>query len=75
MLPEPDLAVQAELWEIVEKQGIEPLLQELERTSPEDAQRVQRNPAASCGLWRFCAVPAFLPPRFPGVRPGFVTKN
>lgn len=44
MLPEPDSEVQAELWKIVERQGIESLLQELERASPEDAQRVQRNP-------------------------------
>ncbi|WP_299426685.1 tRNA (adenosine(37)-N6)-dimethylallyltransferase MiaA [uncultured Meiothermus sp.] len=43
-LPEPDPVLQAELWEAVEAQGIEPLLSELEAASPEDARRVQRNP-------------------------------
>ncbi|GIW30882.1 MAG: tRNA dimethylallyltransferase [Meiothermus sp.] len=72
MLPEPDLAVQAELWEIVEKQGIEPLLQELERTSPEDAQRVQRNPRrivrAVEVLRRTGIPPAQIPRRAPRFR-------
>jgi tRNA dimethylallyltransferase len=43
-VPPADPEAQAELWEIVEKQGLEPLLRELEAASPEDALRAQRNP-------------------------------
>ncbi len=43
-LPEPDAALQAELWAVVVTRGIEPLLAELQAASPEDALRVQRNP-------------------------------
>ncbi len=71
MLPEPDPAVQAELWGIVEKQGIEPLLQELEHASPEDARRVQRNPrrlVRALEVLRRTGVP---PARFPRRAPRF----
>lgn len=43
-LPQPDVLLQAELWKVVESQGLEVLLQELQAASPEDAIRVQRNP-------------------------------
>ncbi|UCH27961.1 MAG: tRNA (adenosine(37)-N6)-dimethylallyltransferase MiaA [Trueperaceae bacterium] len=42
--PPADPAEQAELWQVFEHDGLEPLLQELERASPEDAHRAQRNP-------------------------------
>jgi tRNA dimethylallyltransferase len=42
--PPADPAQQAELWQAFERTGLEPLLQELEHASPEDAHRAQRNP-------------------------------
>jgi len=43
-LPEPDPALQGELWRALALRGIDAMLQELESASPEDARRVQRNP-------------------------------
>jgi tRNA dimethylallyltransferase len=43
-VPPADPAAQAELWEVFERQGINPLASELERLSPHDAARAQRNP-------------------------------
>ena len=42
--PEVDEDVQAPLWERFEKEGLEPLHQELLVKSPADAKRAQRNP-------------------------------
>ena len=44
MVPPADPARQAELWEVFEREGLEPLQRELETFSPEDAGRAQRNP-------------------------------
>ncbi len=70
-LPEPDSEVQAELWKIVERQGIEPLLQELERASPEDAQRVQRNPRRLVRAVEVLRRTGLPPARFPKRVPRF----
>ena len=43
-VPPADPARQAELWEVFEREGLEPLQRELEAFSPEDAARAQRNP-------------------------------
>ena len=43
-VPSADPARQAELWEIFEREGLEPLQRELHAFSPEDARRAQRNP-------------------------------
>jgi tRNA dimethylallyltransferase len=43
-VPPADARVQAELWQIVATEGLAPLLAELERASPQDAARAQRNP-------------------------------
>ncbi|MCX7601423.1 MAG: tRNA (adenosine(37)-N6)-dimethylallyltransferase MiaA [Meiothermus sp.] len=71
-LPEPDAALQAELWKVVEARGIRPLLEELEAASPEDALRVQRNPRrivrAVEVLRRTGLPPARLPKRTPRFR-------
>ncbi|MCL6528828.1 tRNA (adenosine(37)-N6)-dimethylallyltransferase MiaA [Meiothermus ruber] len=70
-LPEPDSEVQAELWKLVERQGIEPLLQELERASPEDAQRVQRNPRRLVRAVEVLRRTGLPPARFPKRVPRF----
>jgi tRNA dimethylallyltransferase len=70
-LPEPDLALQAELRAAIEVQGIEPLLQELKAASPEDALRVQRNPrriVRAVEVLRRTGIP---PARFPRRAPRF----
>ncbi|MCX7783893.1 MAG: tRNA (adenosine(37)-N6)-dimethylallyltransferase MiaA [Meiothermus sp.] len=71
-LPEPDAALQAELWKVVEARGIRPLLEELEAASPEDALRVQRNPRrivrAVEVLRRTGLPPARMPRRAPRFR-------
>ena len=43
-VPPADPARQAELWEVFEREGLEPLQRELEAFSPADAERAQRNP-------------------------------
>jgi tRNA dimethylallyltransferase len=43
-VPPADPAVQAPLWERLQQEGLEPLLAELARASPEDAARAERNP-------------------------------
>ena len=43
-VPPADPARQAELWEVFEREGLEPLQRELSAFSPEDARRAQRNP-------------------------------
>lgn len=42
--PAADAAAQAPLWARLEREGLDPLLHELEAASPEDAARAQRNP-------------------------------
>jgi len=42
--PPADSAAQAELWRVFEKEGLEPLLDELRRASLADEARAQRNP-------------------------------
>lgn len=43
-LPEPDFKLQNQLWQTVEKQGLDALIAELEAVSPQDVERCQRNP-------------------------------
>ena len=43
-LPPPDEALQSALWEELSARGLEALLEELSRASPEDVRRVGRNP-------------------------------
>jgi len=43
-VPPADGAAQAELWRVFEREGLEPLLDELRRVSPADEARAQRNP-------------------------------
>ena len=43
-VPPADERVQAELWKRLEQEGLDSLVRELDRVSPEDAQRAQRNP-------------------------------
>ena len=43
-VPPADPARQAELWEVFERESLEPLQRELEAFSPEDAARAQSNP-------------------------------
>ena len=43
-VPPADPSQQAPLWQTLAEDGLEPLLAELERSSPSDAQRTQRNP-------------------------------
>jgi tRNA dimethylallyltransferase len=43
-VPPADSAAQAELWRVFEREGLEPLLDELRRASPADEARAQRNP-------------------------------
>ncbi len=43
-VPAADPDVQASLWERLEREGLEPLVAELEAASPPDAARAQRNP-------------------------------
>ena len=43
-VPATDETVQAELWERLEQEGLDALNKELERASPRDAERAQRNP-------------------------------
>ncbi len=43
-VPPADPKVQAPLWERFHREGLEPLLAELARASPEDAERAERNP-------------------------------
>ena len=43
-VPPADPARQAELWEVFEREGLEPLQRELHAFSPADAERAQRNP-------------------------------
>jgi tRNA dimethylallyltransferase len=42
--PPADPAAQAPLWKAIEENGLDPMLAELERLSPDDAARAQRNP-------------------------------
>lgn len=42
--PPADPAAQAPLWRVFEREGLEPMVAELERVSPSDAARAQRNP-------------------------------
>jgi tRNA dimethylallyltransferase len=68
-LPEPDLALQASLWEIVQSSGLKGLQQELGQVSPEDALRVGQNPRRVVRaveiLRRTGLAPAQLPKRAP----------
>ena len=43
-VPPADAAAQAELWERLEREGLDALVAELGRLSPDDAGRAQRNP-------------------------------
>jgi tRNA dimethylallyltransferase len=70
-LPEPDELLQAELWKVVESEGIGPLLDELETASPEDAVRVQKNPrriVRAIEILRRTGIP---PARIPKLEPRF----
>ncbi len=71
-LPPPDPAVQTELWQRLEAQGLEALWQDLAAKSPQDAQRVGRNPRRLVRaleiLYRTGTPPAQLPRRAPRFR-------
>ena len=43
-VPAADDAVQAEIWQELEQDGLAPLLEELREAAPEDAMRAQKNP-------------------------------
>ncbi len=70
-LPEPDPKIQAELWKVIETQGVQALLAELEVASPEDVLRVQRNPrriVRAVEVLRRTGIP---PARIPRLKPRF----
>jgi len=64
-LPEPDMALQAEIWQALEVGGVEPLLEELRAASPEDALRVQRNPRRIVRALEVLRRTGLPPARFP----------
>jgi tRNA dimethylallyltransferase len=70
-LPEPDMALQAELWQALEAGGVEPLLEELRAASPEDALRVQRNPRRIVRALEVLRRTGLPPAKFPKRTPRF----
>lgn len=70
-VPPADAGVQAELWQVFEREGLKPLLDELRRASPLDEARAQRNPrrvVRALEIWRRTGRP---PSSFPASAPRF----
>ncbi|MER3451315.1 MAG: tRNA (adenosine(37)-N6)-dimethylallyltransferase MiaA [Thermus sp.] len=70
-LPPPDPGFQAGLWRALEEQGFEALWRELYRQSPEDAQRVGRNPRRLVRALEVLRRTGLPPARFPKRSPRF----
>lgn len=71
-LPEPDLLLQEELWKVLEREGLEPLLTELRAASPEDAVRVGQNPRRVVRAVEVLRRTGTAPAQFPKREPKFV---
>ena len=69
--PAADEGAQAWLWERLEHEGLEPLLQELQAFSPEDAARAERNPRRVVRALEIIYRTGRAPASFPMTRPAF----
>lgn len=69
--PEADTDAQAPLWRIVERDGIEPLLEELRAHAPTDAARAERNPRRVVRAVEVLRRTGRPPSAFPRSRPRF----
>ena len=69
--PPADPAVQAPLWKAIEEKGLESVLAELERLSPDDAARTQRNPRRVVRALEVLRRTGRPPSAFPRATPAF----
>ncbi len=69
--PPADPEAQASLWQDLERDGLEPMLAELERASPTDAARAQRNPRRVIRALEVLRRTGRPPSAFPRTRPAF----
>ncbi len=70
-VPEADEKVQAELYERLEREGLEKLLRELEEISPKDAKRTERNPRRVVRALEIIQRTGKAPSDFPMTTPAF----
>jgi tRNA dimethylallyltransferase len=70
-VPEADEKVQAELYERLEREGLEKLLRELEAFSPSDAKRTERNPRRVVRALEIITRTGQAPSDFPMTKPAF----
>ncbi len=69
--PPADPEVQAPLWKAIEEKGLDPVLAELERLSPDDAARAQRNPRRVVRALEVLRRTGRPPSAFPRAAPAF----
>lgn len=74
-VPQADMEVQAPLWQRFETEGLEPLQQELEAFSPEDALRSQRNPRRVIRALEIIRRTGKAPSAFPMTKPAFTYEK
>lgn len=74
-VPEADLAVQAELYQRLEREGLDVLLKELSDVSPADAERSQRNPRRVVRALEILARTGKAPSSFAKTQPAFAYKK
>ena len=70
-VPPADAEVQAELWERLEREGLDALVSELEGLSPDDARRAQRNPRRVVRALEILRRTGRAPSRFANTTPRF----
>ena len=70
-IPKIDEGAQKSLWEVFERDGLEPLQLELENFSPVDAERTQRNPRRVIRALEIIRRTGKAPSEFPNTTPAF----
>ena len=68
-VPPADAEVQAALWERLEREGLDALVSDLERLSPPDAQRAERNPRRVVRALEIVERTGRAPSSFPSTNP------